>query len=133
MPACPLTTFPSGTRRTTAPACSVGDNYTNSYGQPYRRAPVGPWDLMDRGSFNGPFGPHRRFVLSPNEGGSMSSGLMLRQRLQFGFVDSANVLLLNRDGLAKTGVAVADITARAIDPVIGTLSGIVVRLDGVAP
>jgi M6 family metalloprotease-like protein len=114
-------------------AFSIGDNYNNSYSQPYRRAPVGPWDLMDRGSFNGPFGPHHRFALPPNEGGSMASGLMLRQRLQFGFVDSSIVLMLNRDGLAKTGVAVADVTARAIDPIPGTLSGIVVRLDGPAP
>lgn len=114
-------------------AFSIGDNYNNPYAQPFRRAPVGPWDLMDRGSFNGPFGPHHRFALPPNEGGSMSSGLMLRQRLQFGFVDSSNVLMLNRDGLARTGVAVADVTARAIDPIPGTLSGIVVQLDGAAP
>ena len=114
-------------------AFSIGDNYNNSYVQPYRRTPVGPWDLMDRGSFNGPFGPHHRFALPPNEGGSMAAGLMLRQRLQFGFVDSSNVLMLNRDGLAKTGVAVAEVTARAIDPLPGTVSGIVVRLDGIAP
>lgn len=114
-------------------AFSIGDNYNNSYAQPYRRTPVGPWDLMDRGSFNGPFGPHHRFALPPNEGGSMAAGLMLRQRLQFGFVDSSNVLLLNRDGLATTGIAVADVTARAVDPIAGTVSGIVVRLDGAAP
>jgi len=114
-------------------AFSIGDNYNNSYAQPYRRTPVGPWDLMDRGSFNGPFGPHHRFALPPNEGGSMASGLMLRQRLQFGFVDTANVLMLNRDGLAKTGLAVADVTARAVDPIPGTVSGVVVRLDGMAP
>lgn len=114
-------------------AFSIGDNYNNPYARPYRRAPAGPWDLMDRGSFNGPFGPHHRFVLPPNEGGSMASGLMLRQRLQFGFVDSSNVLMLSRDGLAKTGVAVADVTARAVDAIPGTLSGIVVRLDGAAP
>ena len=114
-------------------AFSIGDNYNNPFVRPYRRAPVGPWDLMDRGSFNGPYGPHHRFALPPNEGGSMASGLMLRQRLQFGFVDSSTVLMVNRDGLARTGIAVADVSARAIDPVPGTLSGIVVRLDGVAP
>ena len=63
----------------------------------------------------------------------MAAGLMLRQRMQFGFVDSSKVLLLSRDGLAKTGIAVADVTARASDPPPGTLSGIVVRLDGPAP
>ena len=114
-------------------AFSIGDNYNNSYVTPYRRTPVGPWDLMDRGSFNGPFGPHRRFVLPPNEGGSMSAGLMLRQRLQFGFVDTAEVLMLSRDGLARSGVAVVDVTARAIEPIPGTVAGISVRLDGTAP
>src|SRR5258708_5148448 len=114
-------------------AFSIGDNYNNPYGQLARRAPVGPWDLMDRGSFNGPYGPHHRYALPPNEGGSMAAGLMLRQRLQFGFVDSSSVLMLNRDGLARTGVAVADVTARAIDATPGTLSGIVIRLDGTAP
>jgi M6 family metalloprotease-like protein len=114
-------------------AFSIGDNYNNSYVTPYRRTPVGPWDLMDRGSFNGPFGPHRRFVLPPNEGGSMSAGLMLRQRLQFGFVDTSDVLMLSRDGLAKSGIAVVDVTARAVEPIPGTVAGISVRLDGAAP
>lgn len=114
-------------------AFSIGDNYNNSYATPYRRTPVGPWDLMDRGSFNGPFGPHRRFALPPNEGGSMSAGLMLRQRLQFGFVDTSQVLMLNREGLAKSGIAVIDVTARAVDPIPGTVAGISIRLDGAAP
>jgi M6 family metalloprotease-like protein len=114
-------------------AFGVSDNYNNPYATPYRRAPAGPWDLMDRGSFNGPGGPHRRFVLPPVEGGSMSAGLMLRQRLMFSFVDTASVLFLNRDGLAETGLAVARVTARAIDPPANTVAGIVVRLDGAAP
>jgi M6 family metalloprotease-like protein len=111
----------------------IGDNYNNSYIQPYRRTPVGPWDLMDRGSFNGPFGPHHRYQLPPNEGGSMAAGLILRNRLQFGFVDTSQVLMLNRDGLAKSGLAVVDVTARAVDPLPGTLAGVSVRLDGAAP
>jgi M6 family metalloprotease-like protein len=114
-------------------AFSIGDNYNNPYITPYRRAPVGPWDLMDRGSFNGPFGPHRRYVLPPNEGGSMSAGLMLRQRLQFGFVDTSEVLMLNRDGLARSGIAVVDVSAREVEPLAGTVAGISIRLDGAAP
>jgi M6 family metalloprotease-like protein len=114
-------------------AFSIGDNYNNSYVTPYRRTPVGPWDLMDRGSFNGPFGPHRRYALPPNEGGSMSAGLMLRQRLQFGFVDTNSVLMLSRDGLAKSGIAVIDVTARAVTPMPNTVAGVSIRLDGAAP
>ena len=114
-------------------AFSIGDNYNNSYATPYRRTPVGPWDLMDRGSFNGPGGPHSRFVLPPNLGGSMSAGLMLRQRLQFGFVDSSQVLMLSREGLAKSGIAVASVLARAVTPQRPYYAGISIRLDGAAP
>jgi M6 family metalloprotease-like protein len=114
-------------------AFSIGDNYNNSYITPYRRTPVGPWDLMDRGSFNGPGGPHSRFVLPPNLGGSMSAGLMLRQRLQFGFIDSSNVLMLSRQGLARSGIAVASVLARAVDPQRPHYGGITIRLDGAAP
>src|SRR6185436_2059596 len=103
------------------------DTYHTPSAEPYRRAHAGPWDLMDRGSFNGPGGPHRRFVLPPSQGGSMSAGLMLRQRMYFEFVDSSAVLLLDRDGLSVTGLAVADVTARAADPLPGTVSGILVR------
>src|SRR5690606_2204733 len=34
-------------------AFSIGDNNNNPYVKPYRRAGSGPWDMMDRGSFNG--------------------------------------------------------------------------------
>ena len=114
-------------------AFRIGDNYNNPFVQPYRRAPAGPWDLMDRGSFNGPGGPHRRWVSPPTEGGSMSAGLMLRQRLNFRFVDSAAVPMFSRDGLAKSGLALVNITARAIEPLPNSVPGIVVRLDGAAP
>jgi M6 family metalloprotease-like protein len=114
-------------------AFSISDNYNNSYVTPYRRTPVGPWDLMDRGSFNGPFGPHRRYALPPNEGGSMSAGLMLRQRMYFGFVDTSQVLMLSRDGLAKSGLAVVDVAARAVEPLGQDVAGISIRLDGAAP
>ena len=36
---------------------------TIPYVTPYRRVGTGPWDMMDRGSFNGPGGPHRRWVV----------------------------------------------------------------------
>jgi M6 family metalloprotease-like protein len=111
-------------------AFGIGDNYNNPFAEPRRRAPAGPWDLMDRGSFNGPGGPHSRWIVPPNAGGSMSAGLMLRQRMLFGFVDSSQVLLLHRHELAKSGVAVARVMARAVDPAPGTVAGIHIRLDG---
>ena len=35
-------------------AFRIGDNNNNPYVTPYRRPGAGPWDIMDRGSFNGP-------------------------------------------------------------------------------
>src|ERR1035437_9750233 len=49
-------------------AFKVGDNNNNPYAAPYRRVGSGPWDIMDRGSFNGPGGPHRRWVVPAAEG-----------------------------------------------------------------
>ncbi len=111
----------------------TGDNNNNPYVQPYRRAGSGPWDMMDRGSFNGPEGPHSRWKVPAVAGASMPAGLMLRQKMNFKFVTEDQVLILNRNDLAKSGPVVATITARASDPLPGTWAGIVVRLDGEVP
>lgn len=114
-------------------AFRVGDNNNNPYEPPYPRAGSGPWDIMDRGSFNGPGGPHRRWVVPAAEGASMPAGLMLRSRIRFGFLREGTMLELNRNGLARTGLAVGRVVARAVDPRPGELAGIAVRLDGPAP
>ena len=114
-------------------AFRIGDNNNNPYVQPYRRAGAGPWDVMDRGSFNGPGGPHQRFLIPVTGGGAAPAGLLLRQRMNFGFVAPGEVMVLSRDGLAKSGLAVGRVSARAVAPLPGELTGIVVRLDGEAP
>ncbi len=114
-------------------AFKVGDNNNNPYAQPYRRVGSGPWDIMDRGSFNGPGGPHRRWVVPAAEGASMPAGLMLRSKLKFSFVGDREVLKLSRDDLAKSGLAVATVTARAVEPGPDSFAGITVALDGPAP
>lgn len=114
-------------------AFRTGDNNNNPYVQPYRRVGSGPWDIMDRGSFNGPGGPHSRWVVPPIQGASMPAGFMLRNRLRYEFVKPEQALRLNRSGLAASGVAVARIKARAVDPGTDALAGIVVTLDGEAP
>ena len=111
----------------------IGDNNNNPYVTPYRRVGTGPWDMMDRGSFNGPGGPHRRWVVPAAEGAAMPAGLMLRNRIVSGFVPLDQVLQLSRDGLARSGVAVVRVTARAVEPLPGTYAGITVRLDGTGP
>jgi M6 family metalloprotease-like protein len=114
-------------------AFSLPDLNNNPYIKPYRRVAAGPWDMMDRGSFNGPGGPHRRWVVPPTQGAAMPAGLMVRNRLENKFIDASKLLTLEREGLAKSGLAVADVTARAVDPLPGTYAGIVVKLDGEKP
>jgi len=62
-------------------AFATGDNNNNPYAKPYRRVGSGPWDIMDRGCFNGPGGPHRRWVVPAAEGAAMPAGFMLRNRV----------------------------------------------------
>ncbi len=114
-------------------AFHVGDNNNNPYAQPFRRTGSGPWDIMDRGSFNGPGGPHRRWVVPAGEGAAMPAGLMLRSRIKFGFLAPESVLQLKRSELADSGLAVVNVTARAVDPGQNAVAGIVVRLDGRPP
>jgi M6 family metalloprotease-like protein len=111
-------------------AFRIGDNNNNPYATPYRRVGSGPWDIMDRGSFNGPGGPHRRWVIPAQEGGSMPAGTMLRQKINFGFVSQENVVALSREGLAKSGLAVATIMSRSAEPGPKGLVGFTVLLDG---
>ena len=114
-------------------AFKTGDNNNNPYATPYRRVGSGPWDVMDRGSFNGPGGPHRRWVVPANEGASMPAGFTLRNRIRYEWLQPSQVLQLTRSGLAKSGLAVATVTARAVDPLAGEVAGVTVTLDGDAP
>jgi len=114
-------------------AFRLPDLNNNPYVTPYRRVAAGPWDMMDRGSFNGPGGPHRRWVVPPIQGAAMPAGLMVRNRLENKFIDESDLLVLGRAGLATSGLAVAEVTARAVAPRPGTYAGLVVRFDGERP
>lgn len=114
-------------------AFSTGDNNNNPYVEPYRRVGSGPWDMMDRGCFNGPGGPHMRWVVPPSMGAAMPAGLMLRNRMINGFLGKEQVLTLSREDLSRSGPVVAMVTARAVEPLPGTFTGMVVRLDGAEP
>jgi hypothetical protein len=63
----------------------------------------------------------------------MPAGLMVKNRLENEFIAEDDVLTLSRDGLAQTGLAIARVTARAVEPLPGTFAGIIVRLDGAEP
>jgi len=109
------------------------DLNNNPYVTPYRRVAAGPWDMMDRGCFNGQGGPHMRWVVPPTHGAAMPAGLMVRNRLENGFITESQLLTLSREGLAQSGLAVAKVTARTVDSLPGTFAGVVVRLDGAEP
>ena len=56
----------------------VLDNYNNPYATNPDRAYSGPWDMMSRGTFNGPGGPFERNQIPPTQGGTMGSHHMIR-------------------------------------------------------
>lgn len=114
-------------------AFQIGDNNNNPYVRPFRRAGSGVWDIMDRGSFNGPGGPHRRWVIPAAEGAAMPAGFMLRSRLLFGFVRPESVVQLGRSALARSGPIVVTLAARAVEPQGEERAGVVITLDGPAP
>ncbi|WP_233160046.1 metallopeptidase domain-containing protein [Actinophytocola xanthii] len=107
----------------------IGDNYNNPFGTPPRRAYSGIWEMLSRGTFNGPGGPHSRWVIPATAGSSMGAQHMLRNKIKLGMVDERNVLRLSRDALADSGLVVATVTARVVQPGPAELSGINIVLD----
>jgi M6 family metalloprotease-like protein len=92
----------------------IGDNYNNPYSVPARRAGAGPWSMLDRGTFNGPGGPHTRYQIPATQGGSVGVEHTFRDKLKLGVLDEANVLRLSREALATSGLVVMNVTARAV-------------------
>ncbi|MEV4314545.1 peptidase M6 [Actinocrispum sp. NPDC049592] len=92
----------------------IADNYNNPYSVPARRAGAGPWSMLDRGTFNGPGGPHTRYEIPATQGGSVGVQHTLRDKVKLGVVDEANVLRLSREALATSGLVVLQVTAREI-------------------
>ena len=108
----------------------IGDNYNNPYGVPPRRAYTGVWEMLSRGSFNGPGGPHSRWTIPATGGSSMGAQHMLRNKVKLQMVDEKNVLRLSREALASSGVVIADVTARSVQPGQSGLSGVNIQLGG---
>ena len=106
----------------------IADNYNNPYGNPPRRAYSGIWEMLSRGTFNGPGGPHSRWVIPATAGSSMGSQHMLRNKMKLGIVDEQNVLRLSREALGDSGMVIAKITARSVQPGQNGLSGVNVAM-----
>jgi M6 family metalloprotease-like protein len=106
------------------------DNYNNPFGTTQQVTATGMWDMMSRGSFNGPGGQHTRWLIPPTTGGSLGSQHNVRNKRFLNFISDNELLRLNRDGLAQSGMAVADVTAREVAPTGGELSGVQITLNG---
>ncbi|KAH7393182.1 hypothetical protein BKA64DRAFT_724346 [Cadophora sp. MPI-SDFR-AT-0126] len=108
---------------------NIGDNYNNPFSIPSRRDYTGPFSMLSRGSFNGPGGPHTRWQIPPQQGGSMGSLHTLRDKAQIGLIGKESILNVSREALATSGLVVAKITARAVEPSPGELMGVRVVLN----
>src|SRR5689334_2481587 len=108
---------------------SIPDNYNNPFDTIPQRTASGMWDMMSRGSFNGPGGQHTRFQIPPTQGGALGAQHNLRNKRFLNFISDGDILRLNRGGLAQSGMAVAEVKAREVAPG-GDLAGVRVLLDG---
>jgi M6 family metalloprotease-like protein len=92
----------------------IGDNYNNPYGTPLSRSYSGIWDMLSRGTFNGPGGPHKRWVVPANRGSTMGAQHMLRNKIKLGVIDDSQWLSLTRGALDDSGMITIDVTAREV-------------------
>ena len=107
----------------------IGDNYNNPYGDPIRRSYSGIWDMLSRGTFNGPGGPHKRWHIPSTVGAQMGAHHMLRNKMELGIVDDKSVVNISRRRLIRKGVLTTNITAREVQGK-GLTSGLNLRLTG---
>ncbi len=91
------------------------DNYNNPFAD-NARAGTGYWEMMSRGTFNGPGGTHNRWQV-PNAGGSgLGPHHMVHFKQQLGVYDPDDQVLLNRADLPNQGIAVTTLQARSSVP-----------------
>ncbi|NDL57569.1 FIMAH domain-containing protein [Phytoactinopolyspora mesophila] len=91
------------------------DNYNNPFADNMRTA-TGYWEMMSRGTFNGPGGTHNRWQV-PNQGGSaLGPHHMTKYKRDMGFFQPGEIAELQRDDLPDDGIAVATLQARAHQP-----------------
>ena len=91
------------------------DNYNNPYAD-NERSGTGYWEMMSRGTFNGPGGTHNRWQV-PNQGGSaLGPHHLLEYKSDLGVLTASERVVLERDTLASQGTAVVSIKARESVP-----------------
>ena len=77
------------TRTSSATSSASATTTTTRSACPPRRAYTGIWEMLSRGTFNGPGGPHSRWMIPPTGGASMGAQHMLRNKIKLGMVDEA--------------------------------------------
>ena len=101
------------------------DNYNNPFGDTDRNY-TGYWEMMSRGTFNGPGGTHNRWQI-PNAGGSaLGPHHMLHFKNQLGVLAAGDQATVERNTLQTQGVAVVELKARESVP-DGELAGLTVN------
>jgi M6 family metalloprotease-like protein len=102
------------------------DNYNNPFSDNVRNY-TGYWEMMSRGTFNGPGGTHNRWQI-PNQGGSaLGPHHTLHYKNQLGVLMADEQLTVERNTLADQGVAVVSVQARSSVPEDGELVGLTVN------
>ena len=102
------------------------DNYNNPFADVDRNY-TGYWEMMSRGTFNGPGGTHNRWQV-PNAGGSgLGPHHLLEYKDRLGVLAPTEKVTLARDTLHTQGVGVVELKARESVPA-GELAGLTVTL-----
>ncbi|MGH7358408.1 MAG: immune inhibitor A domain-containing protein, partial [Candidatus Rokuibacteriota bacterium] len=102
------------------------DNYNNPFADNIRNF-TGYFEMMSRGTFNGPGGTHNRWQI-PNAGGSaLGPHHMLHFKNQLGVLEADDQVTVTRDELVAGGVAVASVQARSSVPEDGEVAGFTVE------
>ncbi len=102
------------------------DNYNNPFADDIRNF-TGYWEMMSRGTFNGPGGTHNRWQI-PNAGGSaLGPHHLLHFKNQLGVLPADEQVTVTRSQLVDGGVAVASVQARSSVPEDGELAGLTVE------
>jgi M6 family metalloprotease-like protein len=101
------------------------DNYNNPFADNVRNY-TGYWEMMSRGTFNGPGGTHNRWQV-PNAGGSgLGPHHMLHFKNSLNALPAGSQITVERNTLQNLGVAVVRLKARGYQPE-GDLVGLTVN------
>ncbi len=102
------------------------DNYNNPFADNIRNY-SGYWEMMSRGTFNGPGGTHNRWQV-PNQGGSgLGPHHTAKFKRSLDVYEPGDLLEIQRDALDTEGIAVATVQQRSAQPGNGGYLGIRVR------